>query len=102
MVSPYVLAEVDYLLATKLGLAAELAALQELSTGAYELAQVGPADLARIAKVIERYGDQELGVADASLVVLADRYETRRILTLDQRHFTVLRPLRGGRLRVLP
>lgn len=102
VVSPYVVAELDYLLATRLGVDAELAVLHELSSGAYDLAQVAARDLASIVRVIERYGDQEVGVADASLVVLAARYETRDILTLDHRHFTVLRPLNGGRFRMLP
>jgi len=41
-------------------------------------------------------------VADASNVVLADRYRTRTILTLDRRAFEVLRPITGGRFAVLP
>jgi uncharacterized protein len=42
------------------------------------------------------YRDGYVGVADASNVVLADRYRTTRLLTLDQRHFRVLRPLWGA------
>ena len=34
--------------------------------------------------------------------MLADRYHTRTILTLDHRHFTTLRPLTGGRFTLLP
>jgi uncharacterized protein len=45
---------------------------------------------------------KEIGVADASNVVLAERYRTRTIMTLDRRHFDVLRPVTGGRLTVLP
>ena len=41
-------------------------------------------------------------IADASIVVLAERYSTRRILSLDHRHFDVLRPLSGGRFTLLP
>jgi hypothetical protein len=55
------------------------------------------ADLTKASTVIARYRDRSIGVADASVVVLADRYHTRAILTLDQRHFGVLRPLSGGR-----
>lgn len=42
------------------------------------------------------------GRADASNVALAARYRTRTIVTLDRRHFDVLRPLGGGRFTVLP
>jgi predicted nucleic acid-binding protein len=37
-----------------------------------------------------------VGVTDAVNVVLADRYRTTRLLTLDQRHFRRLRPLWGA------
>lgn len=102
VVSPYVVAELDYLVATRLGVVAELSVLGELASGAYDLVQVGADDLRTVASVIERYRDQAVGVADASLVVLAARYQTHSVLTLDQRHFSVLRPLDGGRFRLLP
>ena len=35
------------------------------------------------------------------LVALAARYATRTVVTLDRRHFDVLRPLNGGRFTVL-
>lgn len=102
VVSPYVVAELDYLVATRHGTTAELAILRELSGGAYELAYVDDELLARSADVVDKYPDQSIGVADASLVVLASRYRTRTILTLDRRHFTVVRPLDGGRFTLLP
>ena len=102
IVSPYVIAELDYLVATRVGLQAELDVLDDLAGGAYELAQLAAPDLARARMVIERYRDQEIGVADASIVVLADRYDTREILTLDHRHFEVLRPLSRGSFRLIP
>lgn len=102
IVSPFVLAELDYLIATRVGVDTELLVLAELAGGAYELAQFEAADLEQAKEVIERYRDQQIGLADASLVVLADRYETRRILTLDRRHFEALRPLQGGRFRIEP
>lgn len=102
VVSPFVVAEVDYLLATRHGVDAEIAVLDELGGGAYELASIGVDDLNNAVTVITKYRDQGIGVADASLVVLAARYRTRTIMTLDRRHFDVLRPLDGGRFRLLP
>ncbi|MCU4185149.1 hypothetical protein K6U06_12315 [Acidiferrimicrobium sp. IK] len=52
--------------------------------------------------VIANYKDQEIGVADASSVVLADRYRTRTIASLDHRHFDTLGSLDGGYFEVLP
>jgi uncharacterized protein len=102
VVSPYVIAELDYLVATRVGVDAELEVLQELASGAWELAIFGVPDLDQAASVITKYRDQQIGAADASNVVLADRYQTRTIATLDRRHFTVLRPLKGGRFTIVP
>ena len=102
VVSPYVIAEVDYLIGTRLGAAAEIAALRELAGGAWDLVTLDSADLMRTVPIIERYADYAIGVADASNVVLADRYRTTTIATLDHRHFSVLRPLSGGYFAILP
>jgi predicted nucleic acid-binding protein len=102
VVSPYVVAELDYLVASRLGVPAELAVLRELTGGAWDLPAIGVEELVQAHAVIERYADQNIGVADASNVILAERYRTRTIVTLDRRHFDILRPLSGGRFRILP
>lgn len=102
VVSPYVVAELDYLVASRLGVSAELAVLSELAGGAWDLPNIGAEELRQASSVIDRYADQQIGVADASNVVLAARYRTRTIVTLDRRHFNVVRPLTGGRFAVLP
>ena len=102
VISPYVVAELDYLVATRIGIDAELAILRELSGGAWDLASFGASDVEAASEVIKKHRDQHIGVADASIVVLADRHRTRTIATLDRRHFSVLRPIQGGRFTVLP
>jgi predicted nucleic acid-binding protein len=102
VVSPFVIAELDYLLATRVGVEAELDVLAELSAGAYDLPALAATDLAACHEVIGKYRDRAIGLTDASLVVLAERYATRTILTLDHRHFTVVRPLQGKRFTLLP
>jgi predicted nucleic acid-binding protein len=102
VVSPYVVAELDYLVSTRFGVAAELEVLRELAGGAWTLAAISEADLATAATVVEQYADQSIGVADACLVVLAEKFDTRTIATLDRRHFDVLRPLGGGRFEFVP
>jgi uncharacterized protein len=102
VLSPFVLAELSYLLATRGGLETELALLGEVAREAYELALLGSADVAVAAGVLDRYRDLGIGLTDASLVVLADRFRTNRIFTLDQRHFRALQPLAGGHFELLP
>jgi predicted nucleic acid-binding protein len=102
IVSPYVIAELDYLLATRAGQRVEVQMLVDVSSGSFELPIMGAADLLSCAEVISRFAAQNIGVADASLVVLADRYQTNRIATLDHRHFSVLRNKNNERFTILP
>jgi predicted nucleic acid-binding protein len=102
VVSPYVVAELDYLVASRLGVSAELAVLRELAGGAWDLAAFGAEDLAEACAVVERYADQSIGIADASNVILAARTRTLTIATLDRGHFEVVRPIGGGRFSILP
>lgn len=102
VVSPFVVAELDYLVATRIGVDAELQVLDELSGGAWELPAFGPSDIAEARAVVAKYRDLRIGVADASNVVLADRWDTRRVVTLDRRRFSVLRTQRGRAFILLP
>ena len=102
VVSPYVVAELDYLVATRHGVDDELAVLDELAGGAWDLAAFDEDGLRRARGIIASYRDQQIGVADASIVVLAERYRTRTIASLDRRHFDVLRSLDGGYFQVIP
>ena len=52
--------------------------------------------------MLERYSSLDLGLADASLLVLADRHDVTDILTLDERHFRALSGPRGKPFRLLP
>lgn len=102
VVSPYVIAEVDYLVGTRVGVDAAALVLRELAGGAWELPTFSADDLVSAASLMEKYRDHSIGLADASNVVLAARYRTRTIATLDRRHFAVLRPLTGGHFRIVP
>ena len=53
-------------------------------------------------RVVGRCRDLGFGLADASLAVLAQRYRTRTILTLDRKHFSAMRPLDGGTFTIVP
>lgn len=101
LLSPFVLAELDYLLATRVGRAAQSGLLAEVARGAYTLAPITSAEVGDALKVIDRYADLAIGLADASIVVLAERHNTLDVLTLDQRHFRVL-TANGKPFRILP
>ena len=102
ILSPFVLAELNYLLATRVGQAAERALLAEVGRGVYRLEALDADDIAAAERVIGRHADLQLGLADASLVVLASRYGVRDLLTLDERHFRAIRGPGGRPFRLLP
>jgi predicted nucleic acid-binding protein len=102
ILSPFVLAELDYLLATRVSVDAERALLAEVGRGVYRLETFETADITAAERLIGRYSDLGIGLADASLVVLAARYGIRELLTLDERHFRAVRGPGGRPFRLLP
>lgn len=102
LLSPFVVAEMDYLIGRNQGVADQLVFLGEVETGAYRLVPFDVADLTLARQLMAKYADLRIGLTDASLVVLAARHGTRRILTLDERHFRALRGLDGQPFEVLP
>lgn len=99
-ISPLVLTELDHLVHRDLGfgpaLAVGQAIMDRIDAGAYRLAGLKPADLTAAHEVRRRYEALQLDLADAVGVVIADRYRTNRIFTLDQRDFRAMTPLTPG------
>src|SRR5829696_4104201 len=101
LLSPFVLAELDYLVTTRVGATARMSLLGEVERGAYDLQPFTASDIRNATAVIERHADLGISLADASLVVLAARHNTHEVLTLDERHFRVLSANRKP-FRLLP
>ena len=102
LLSPFVLAELDYLVATRVGRNEEHALLEEIEGGAYDVVTFTNEDVGRARRVITRFQDLQIGLADASIVVIAERYRTHDILTLDERHFRTLTGTDRRPFRLLP
>ena len=68
ILSPFVLAELDYLLATRVGASEQRALLEEVASGAYSLVHFGADDVGLCLSVMDRFEDQAIGLADASVV----------------------------------
>ena len=80
-----------------------LAFLDEVDRKAYRLEPFGDADFTRARRPLDDYGFMPgFGIADASNVVLAERYGTRDILTTDQRDFRRVELPGGEYFRILP
>jgi predicted nucleic acid-binding protein len=104
VVSPCVLTELDYLVATREGPPAAGAiiryAASRVAAGRWEVPGIGSLLLAAHA-VLEDY--PAIGLADAMNAVLAREFRTDVIATMDHRHFRVIRPLTPhSAFRLLP
>lgn len=102
ILSPEVTAEVDCLLGRRLGPVARRAFLDDLAGGRFRVECLELEDYGTVSMVDRRYADLDVGLADLSVVVLARRFATRRIVTFDERHFRAIRPLQGGAFTLLP
>ena len=104
VVSPLVFAEIDYLVLDKAGVEMEIAVIDELTGGAYDLPDLDLDDLRAARHLVAKHRDLKIGLTDAVNAVLAERYETNEILTTDRRHFRTITPLtrRFDAFRLLP
>jgi predicted nucleic acid-binding protein len=102
IISPFVLAETDFLIQKFGGVDAEILFLAEIGRRAYELAHFDANDVEAARRIVTKYRTLGIGLADASIAVLSARYRTVDVLTLDERHFRAIRPAPRKHFRLLP
>ncbi len=73
-----------------------------IAAGALWFAPLTEVDAPRLRALMKKYRDLPMDLADAALVRVAEREGIRRVFTLDRRDFSVYRPLRSGRLEIVP
>lgn len=109
VISPMVLAELDYLIATRAGAEKAVVAARfverNVATRRFEVPPLS-AHLSSAIAVAEGYKDADggkgVGLTDAMNVALAAAYHTDAMFTSDL-HFRMIRPLTGhGAFRLLP
>lgn len=107
VLSPVLLAELDHVGRRVLGRQATAEAVDDIVTWVRRGRAVLPtidADIVQRAQALrQQYADLDLDLVDAINVVLAARFDTDCVLTLDQRDFRAVRPLSAHTaFRVLP
>ncbi|CAM2784301.1 PIN domain-containing protein [Saccharomonospora xinjiangensis] len=97
VISPFVMTELDHLIRRDLGFSAAMQAsealLDRMAAGQYKLAELRHADVVKAHEVRGKYDGLRLDLAVAAGVVVADRYNTNQIFTLDRRAVRAVRPL---------
>jgi len=97
-----VLPEICYLLASRLGHAAMRQFLQNLIASNTILETITPIDLQRATELLEQYADSRLDFVDATIVAIAERRNITRILSLDRRDYSIIRPRHCSYFEILP
>ena len=96
------LAEIDYLLHSRLGADAAFQFLEAVEQQDFTLVPLMAPDLARCRELLTQYRDLEIGLADATIVAAAERLAIPRVLTQDQRHFRAIQPRGFEHFMLLP
>ena len=102
IVPPLTLGEIDYWCRKHGAAAAFTQFVGDIRRGAYELAGFALSDLERAIDLADTYSDLDLGIVDASVVAVAERFKVTQVLTLDRRGFSVVRPRHCAALTLLP
>jgi len=105
IISPLVLDEVDHLLTARFGGSKKERHIADMviddltaadDQDRYLVPEIRSEDIRRARTVIQAHAALRLNLADAVNVVLADRYVTSQVLTLDRRDFRAITPLSHG------
>ena len=97
-----VVIETCFLIERHLGPAAEAAFISSLRPSGLIVESLNETDLERMAALITTYADLPLGAVDASVIAVAERMGVATVLTIDRRHFSVVRPRHIEAFTLLP
>lgn len=76
--------------------------LARVQSHEFQLLSLRASDVQGVQDVFDKYHDQDVDLADACLVHLAEREGISTIFTVDRRHFGVFRTAAGDAYRLLP
>ena len=97
-----VLPEACYLLRKFLGRDAERGFVEYMAQGDYRMESLARDDLRRIDGLLGQYGSSGLDFVDASVIAMSERLAITQVLTVDRRHFGMVRPAHCAALHLIP
>jgi hypothetical protein len=103
LIVPYVvLPEATYLINKYQGHHIMRQFVHRMKQPAWNFEPLQRSDLAVVANILDKYDDQDLDFVDAAIVAIAERLNITRLLTLDRRHFRLIRPAHCTAFELLP
>jgi len=97
-----ILPEVDYLVSDRLGTGPMLSFLRDIESGAYQVEDLADQDYIRARALMDQYADLDVGFVDSAVLAIVERLNEPKLVTLDRRHFSVMRPRHTDALKLLP
>ena len=97
-----VIPEVCYLICSRLGHKAMRNFLNNLIISKTPIEPLLEQDLKRVTQILESYADSHLDFVDAAVIAIAERLNIIRVLTIDRRDFSLIRPVHCNYFELLP
>lgn len=97
-----VIPELAYLVLRELGYPALTKFLDAVTNGELVVERLTLQDFARTAEVLKSYADSKVDFVDCAIVAMAERLNIKRIMTVDQRHFSMFRPKHCPAFEIIP
>ena len=102
LVCDVVLPELAYLVLRDLNHRMLATFLRSVGVGRVTYLSTTRAELVRAADLIEQYADARIDFVDCVIVAMAERLNITRILSVDRRHLTMIRPKHCAYFEILP
>lgn len=97
-----IMPEAAYLIFARLGHRVMRSFIRQMQQPTWEMELVYAQDLARSSELLEQYADNQIDFVDTTVIAIAERLSIHQILTLDRRHFSVIRPRHITAFDLLP
>lgn len=78
---------------------AQVKLLRQVEAGTLRLCPIEESDMGRLAELIERYHDRPMDLADASVLIAAEKLGVTDVLSVDHADFDTYRTSKGHFLR---
>ena len=102
VVPSLIVTEVCYLAQAQVGPEAEARFIDSIVAGELTIESPAGPDWARIAQLVRQYSGFPLGLADASVVAIAERLCVTQLASIDHRHMRAVRPVHCDGFELLP
>jgi len=97
-----VLPELAYMILRELGYSVLVSFLNSVTNGEMMMAKMTVNDLVRTSEILKKYSDSRVDFVDCAIVAMSEQLNIQRILTVDQRHFRLFRPLHCPHFTIIP